>query len=99
MADPTITELLKSKFAASKNVDALVAHFQTAVSEYHRTEWEKSLAKGAKFLEAVLKALLKEAGLPAEAGRQFKVDKAITDLGAVATGVVDDSIRLTIPRC
>lgn len=99
MADPTINELLKDKFAAKKNIDAVVGHFQAAVSEYHRAEWEKSLAKGGKFLEAVLKSLLKEANLPAQQGRQFKVDKAINDLAAAQAGTVDDSIRLTLPRC
>jgi hypothetical protein len=99
MADRTINEVLKDKFAAGRNIDALVVHFKVAVSEYHRGEWEKSLAKCGKFLEAVLKALLKEAGLSTQTGRQFKVDAAINALGAVAAGSTDDSIRLTIPRC
>jgi hypothetical protein len=99
MADRTINEILKDKFATGRNIDALVAHFQVAVSEHHRGEWEKSLAKCGKFLEAVLKALLREAGLPTQTGRQFKVDAAINALGGAAAGSTDDSIRLTIPRC
>jgi hypothetical protein len=98
LADRSINELLKDKFGATRNIDALVRHFQAAVDEYHKGEWEKSLAKGSKFLEAVLKALLAEANLSTPSGRHFKVDKAINDLAAVA-GTVDDTIRLTIPRC
>lgn len=99
MADRTINEMLRDKFAAARNVDALVTHFQVAVSEYHKTEWEKSLAKCGKFLEAVLKALLQEAKLPRQAGRQFKVDGAIKALGDSPSADADDTIRLTIPRC
>ena len=32
-------------------------------------------------------------------GRQFKVDKAINDLGGTQAGTVDDAVRLAIPRC
>lgn len=96
----TVNELLTDRFAATKNVDALVRHFQGAVDEYSRGEWEKSLAKAGKFLEAVLKALLLEANLPAQPSGQFKVGKAITDLGGAQTaGHVDRTIRLTVPRC
>ncbi len=97
LADRGVNQLLNDKFAASRNIDALVKHFQAAVDEYHRGEWEKSLGKAGKFLEAVLKALLVEAKLPIQSGRQFKVDRAINDLAA--TGNVADTVRLTIPRC
>jgi hypothetical protein len=98
MPDRTVSDLLKDKFKATRNVDALVNHFQRGVADYHQGRWENALAKHAKFLEAVLKALLAEAGLPAQTGRQFKVDNAINSLGALPSGPVDDSIRLTIPR-
>ena len=98
-ANRAIGELLKDRFAATRSIDALVKHFKAAVDEYHKGEWEKSLAKGGKFIEAVLKALLVEANLPAQSGRQFKVDKAINDLGGLPSGGVDEAISLTIPRC
>jgi hypothetical protein len=99
MSEKSVADLLKSRFKATKNVDAMVKHFQEAVDEFHKRQWEKSLAKGGKFLEAALKALLHEAKLPAQIGRQFKVDAAINELGGNATkGTVDDTIRLTIPR-
>lgn len=98
-ASRTVNELLKDKFAAARNVDALVRHFQDAADEYHQGKWEKSLAKAGKFLEAVLKALLVEAGLPPQSARQFKVDKAINDLAQLQSGTTDETIRLTIPRC
>lgn len=97
MADRTVQELLEDRFAAKRNVDAVARHFQAAVDEYHKGEWEKSLGKAGKFLEAVLKVLLTEVKLPVPTGRQFKVDRAINDLAGAAG--IDDSIRLTIPRC
>jgi len=97
LAERTVSELLKDKFAATRGIDALVKHFQAAVDEYHKGQWEKSLGKAGKFLEAVLKALLAEANLPIPSGRQFKVDKAINDLAMA--GAVADTVRLTIPRC
>lgn len=99
MPNRTVDQLLRDKFTAGRNVDALVRHFQEAVDEYHQGHWEKSLAKAGKFLEAALKALLVAAGLPSQSGRQFKVDKAINDLGQVPPGAIDDAVRLTLPRC
>ncbi len=94
------SQLLADRFTARRNIDALVKHFNGAVDEYHKGEWEKSLAKAGKFMEAALKALIAEAGLPTQTGRQFKVDKAITDLGGVPQAAgVDETIRLTVPRC
>lgn len=98
MPNRTVNELLRDRFRATRNVDALVNHFQRGVEGYHHGKWETALAKHAKFLEAVLKALVAEAGLPPQTGRQFKVDTAINSLGALPTGTIDDSIRLTIPR-
>ena len=69
MPNRTINELLRDRFTAGKNIDALVKHFQGVVDEYHKGQWERSLAKGGKFLEAVLKALAIEAGLPPQLGR------------------------------
>lgn len=100
MPDRSISQLLSDRFTARKHAEALVKHFNGAVDEYHKGEWEKSLSKAGKFIEAALKALLAEAGLPPQAGRQFKVDRAITDLGGIPhTAGLDETIRITIPRC
>lgn len=79
----------------------MVRHFQDAVDEFHKGAWEKSLGKAGKFLEAALKALVAEAQLPIATGRAFKVDTAINELGGHATkqSGIDDTVRLTIPRC
>jgi hypothetical protein len=93
-------QLLSDRFTARRNIDSLVKHFNAAVDEYHKGDSEKSLAKAGKFIEAVLKALIAEARLPAQTGRQFKVDRAINDLGGIPPGGgADETIRLTIPRC
>ena len=95
-----VNALLKDRFASTRDVDAMVKHFQQAVDEFHKGAWEKSLGKVGKSLEAALKTLLVEAGLPVPTGRNFSVGAAIDQLGSSATkGSVDDTIRLTIPRC
>jgi hypothetical protein len=99
VADRSTSQLLNDRFTARRHIDALVKHFKGTVDEYHKGEWEKSLAKSGKFIEAVLKALLVEATLPAQVGRQFKVDRAINDLGGLPSGGRDETLRLTIPRC
>ncbi|MEK6227565.1 MAG: hypothetical protein AABM40_14890 [Chloroflexota bacterium] len=100
MAKRDVNTMLKDRFRATKSIDAMVKHFQEAVDEYHKGEWEKSLAKMGKCLEAALKALLVEAGLAVPTGRNFAVGVAIDRLGSSSTkGTVDDTVRLTIPRC
>lgn len=99
MASRDVAALLKDQFQAS-NVDAMVKHFQEAVDEFHRGAWEKSLSKSAKFLEAAFKVLAREANVQIGSGRQFKVEQVIQGLRGDSTkGVVDDTIRLTIPNC
>lgn len=94
-----VSALLKDRFTATKNVDAMVKHFQASVDEFHKGKWDKSLAKSGMFVEAAFKVLLTEAKLPVSSGRQFKVDSAISGLaGGTTKGVLDDAIRLTIPR-
>jgi len=80
------------------HVDALLRHFAGMTEDFQKGDWEDSIAKAGKFVEAVLKALSVRCGdLPAK-GKHFKVDKVINDLAQKPPGSVDDVIRLTIPR-
>jgi len=87
--------LLKPTFDAT-HVTALLNHYQEMVKEFQQGEWEECIAKGGKFVEAVLKALWVHTGNVLGPAREFKVDKAINQLPNFTT--FDDTIRLTIPR-
>jgi hypothetical protein len=68
------------------------------VVSFQRRDWEGSLGKAGKFIEAVLKALWTSTGNQAPAGRAFKADRIITDLTNLPQGPYHDSTRITIPR-
>jgi len=87
--------ILVSKFAPV-HVAALLSHYEEAVKKYRASDWEGSMLKGGKFLEAALKACATHCGLSLPPVRQFKVSKAVQDLGN--TSGYDDSVRLLIPR-
>jgi hypothetical protein len=91
-----IENLLSPSFP-KKHVTALLGHFATMVHEFQKGEWENTIAKSGKFIEAVLKALFVGAGQTLPGGRAFKADLVINGL-AQLPATVHDSIRLTIPR-
>jgi len=68
------------------------------MDDFQGGEWEDSLAKAGKFVEAVLKALFVFVGESPPTGRGFKADPIITGLANKPQGTYDDSIRLVIPR-
>ena len=92
-----LAKLLEQAFVA-RHVKAVLAHYQGAIEEFQRGEWEGAISKAGKFIEAVLKALCAHTKIPVPTGRQFKVEKAIQELGQTQQGTYDDGIRLTIPR-
>lgn len=95
MPDGALDELLKNKFAA-KHADAASSHFNRMVQDYYRREWDDANAKAGKFVEAVLKALWREAGETVPAGKAFSAG-AIMDKIPTKTAL-PDSLRLTVPR-
>lgn len=95
MPKKTITAMLKDQFAA-KYADAAVRHFQRMVEDYQKREWEDSITKAGRFVEAVLKALWEHAGEVVPTGKAFKAGNIIDQLAGKAA--VRDSLRLTIPR-
>ena len=91
-------EKLMAPLSAKKHVSALLGHYKRMVGDFQAGEWEGSLAKGGKFIEAVLKALWVHVGETPPAGRAFKADTIINGLAQKPSRTYDDSIRLTIPR-
>jgi hypothetical protein len=96
MAEKTLAKLVGAKFAP-KHVDSAVGHYQKAVEEFQLGKWETSIAKGGKFVEAVLKALWSYVGEAVPTGKAFKAG-AIIDSLAGKPGTINDTVRLTMPR-
>lgn len=93
----TLDLLLKARFSA-RHVGSALKHFRKMVETFQRNEWEESLAKASKFVEAVLKALYVHAGKSVPRGREFKAGKIMDELGNLPRDTFDDSVRLSIPR-
>jgi hypothetical protein len=89
--------LLSNQFNA-KHIGPAVNHFTNAVTDFGQGDWEGSIAKSGKFVEAILKAVATHCNVAFEAGRKFKADKLMNDLGQLSHGSFHDSLRLLIPR-
>ena len=76
----------------------MLNHFDGTVEGFQVGDHEKSIAKGGKFIEAVLKVLYIKAGKTLPNERDFKVDKIIIELSQVEKTLAPDAIRLLIPR-
>ena len=96
MPDRTVDEMLKDKFVGKKHVDAAVKHFGRIVQDYQQSEWDDANAKAGKFVEAVLKALVTEAGETPTSGKAFKAGTILDTIDKKTA--LPDSLRLTIPR-
>jgi hypothetical protein len=95
LSEQDAKRILSTQFPAI-HLTAVLSHYEEAIKKYRAGDWEGSMLKGGKFLEAVLKALLTYCRLPVPAARRFKVGDAVRDLGKTTS--YDDSIRLLIPR-
>ena len=89
--------MLKAKFN-SKEIDRLIAHYQTMLEEFQKGEWEKAIVRSGKFVEATLKALWIFVGNTLPRAREFKADYGIRELEKVPTASAEDTIRISIPR-
>jgi hypothetical protein len=96
-AKASVGTLLEATFTA-RHVNSAMTHFEAMNAEFQRGSWEEAIAKGGKFVEAVLKALCINTDQPLATGRGFKAGKVIDTLGSGATAGHADAVRLTIPR-
>ncbi len=92
-----IEQLLQAKFNA-RHVKAALKHFQEMTLEFQKSDWEESIGKGGKFIEAALKALQLHTGGTLPPARQFNAGRIMTALENLPVGSFDDTIRVTIPR-
>jgi len=95
-----VENLLKQKFDA-KRVSSVVQYFISSTQKFEQGDWETSLSKAGKFIEAVIKMLWICAGksLPAKQ-KDFKAgvfaQKIINQVNT--TEISEDGVRLEIPR-
>ncbi len=95
MPDKTAIEMLKDKFEP-KYAEAAVRHMGRMAGDFQQREWDDANAKAGKFVEAVLKALWREAGEVVLKGKNFKAGTILDQIDKKTT--LTDSLRLTIPR-
>lgn len=95
-----VENLLSQKFE-TKRVSAIVSNFISCIKKFEEGDWETSLVKAGKFIEAIIKLLWIYAGksLPTRQ-KDFKASvfaqKIIDQIDT--TIFPNDSIRLQIPR-
>jgi len=99
-AESQIKNILSQKFE-TKRVNSAISYFVACIQKFEEGDWEISLTKAGKFIEAVIKLLWVYAGksLPAKE-KDFKAtafaQKIIDQIDT--TTIPDDGIRLQIPR-
>jgi hypothetical protein len=92
----TTAESLLTAMLPASHVRAALKHLSGQAEEFSRGKWEESIAKGGKFIEAVLKALWVYSGEPLPPARKFSAGTTIDQLPG--TKLTVDSLRLTVPR-
>lgn len=92
-----IGAMLKAKFPA-KHVDSALDHHGTMIGEFKKGEWEKTILRAGKLVEAILKSLWVSCGNTVPKAKDFKVDHIIRELEKTPATTAVDALRLTIPR-
>jgi hypothetical protein len=92
-----IKNLLNNNFTP-KQVDAVLKHFEETILSFKNGDWEKSLLKSGKFVEATIKLICGFGGIALPQPRKFKVGDAIIKIQNGDPAILGDSIRLQITR-
>jgi hypothetical protein len=95
MANRTAAEMLKDQLPA-KHANSIIRHFNGLVTDFQGRDWEDSIAKGGKFVEAVTKAIWEFSGDTVPPGKNFSAGNLLDRLSQKTA--ISDSLRLTIPR-
>ena len=92
-----VKAILEQKFD-KVHVGSALKHFVASKKGYRESDWEDSISKAGKFVEAVTKALLRFCGKTLPATRNFRAGNLLHSLGQEPTSI-DDAIRIVIPKC
>ena len=93
-----VKDLLGKKFD-SRRVVSVIKHFLKCVQGFEQTDWEKSLTKAGKFIEATVKLLWLYCGETLPRPREFKTSiyaQKITNINKKT--LPDDEIRIGLNR-
>lgn len=82
---------------SKKHIEAALKHFRFGIKKYQEADWETSVLKMGKFVEAIVKSLYIYCGRTLPRSRKFKVGNIVRELEQVSSQY-DDTIRLLIPR-
>lgn len=92
-----VRAILEQKFEKVR-VRAVLEHFVAAKGKYQEGDWEGSILKSCKFVEAVTKALILFCGKKLPGTRYFRAGVLLHNLANEPTSI-DDVIRIVIPKC
>jgi hypothetical protein len=81
----------------TKHISAALKHFSAIIKKYKEEDWEGSILKVGKFVEAVIKCLCGYCGKTLPRSRQFNVGRIVKELENMSSQF-DDTIRILIPR-
>ncbi|MDP2926654.1 MAG: hypothetical protein Q8N65_00740 [bacterium] len=96
-SETKVKVILEQKFEKI-HVEAALKHFVSSKRKYQESDWEGSISKSGKFVEAVTKALLKFCGKILPKTRNFRASSFLRNLEC-GSASVDDTIRIVIPKC
>jgi hypothetical protein len=98
MPNTSRIETLISVAFEPKHVRSCLAHFAEVSGEFKISDWEKSIVRAGKFVEATLKALALHTSYTLPPPRKFSAGQIVTHLKGLSVGTFSDAIRITIPR-
>jgi hypothetical protein len=93
-----VKDLLYKKFD-HRRVDSVINHFLESIKGFEDNDWEKSLIKAGKFIEAIVKLLWLYCGETLPRPREFKAGnyaQKITNINK--KDLPEDELRVQIPR-
>ncbi len=79
------------------HVSAILKHFVGEYKKYQESDWEGSILKSGKFVEATTKALMKFCGEALLKTRNFHAGSILRKLEQ-KTATIDDTVRIVIPK-
>lgn len=96
-SETKVKAILEQKFERVY-VEAILKHFVDAKKKYQESDWEGSILRSGKFVEAVTKAFLKFCGKTLPRTRNFHAGSILRSFEQEPV-TIDDTIRIIIPKC
>lgn len=96
-SEKKVKAILEQKFE-KVHVEAILKHFIGAKRKYQESDWEGSILKSGKLVEALTKAFLKFCGKALPRTRNFHAGSFLRNFEKEPVNI-DDTIRIVIPKC